>query len=91
VLVRATDRAGNQAAPLALSEIKIDQTPPTSAPVANPSVLWPPDERTVLVTVSGVIADNLSGADLTGSTYTVTDSAGQVALSGTVTVNADGS
>lgn len=91
VLVRATDQAGNQGQPLALQEIKIDQTGPTSSPVPSTSVLWPPNGQTVPVTISGVITDNLSGVDLTEASYTVTDSEGQIDLSGSLTLNADGS
>ncbi len=91
VLARATDAAGNQEVPLALPTIRIDQTPPTSAPSADPSSLWPPDGRTVMVTVTGRITDNLSGVDLGGASYTVDDSEGVVHEGGPVALSADGS
>lgn len=91
VLVRATDAAGNQEVPHALPTIQIDQTPPTSAPSADPSILWPPDGGTVMVTVTGKITDNLSGVDLGGASYTVADSEGVLHESGPVNLSADGS
>jgi hypothetical protein len=90
LLVRATDQAGNTEQPLALAEIKIDQTPPRSNPVALTSVLWPPTGQTVHVIIAGLITDNLSGIDPTGASYAVADSEGQVDLSGTLTLDRHG-
>ncbi len=91
VLIRATDNAGNVETPHALPAIRIDGTPPVSAPSVDVSSLWPPNGRTVEVTVSGTITDSLSGVDPGGATYSVSDSEGQISLGGPLTLGADGS
>jgi len=54
-------------------------------------VLWPSTGKTVPVTVSGIIADAVSGVDARAATYAVTDEYGTVQPNGPVTVNTDGS
>jgi uncharacterized lipoprotein YddW (UPF0748 family) len=67
---RSVDNAGNVEAPQNLT-VRIDQTAPTISLSANPSVIWPPNGKTVPVTISGSGADAVSG--LAGVSYVVTD------------------
>jgi hypothetical protein len=73
VLYRSTDRAGNVEAARTLT-VKLDKSAPTLTLSADPSEIWPPDGRTVNVTLSGQGADAVSG--LAGVTYVVTDEYG---------------
>ncbi|HEX7177210.1 MAG TPA: family 10 glycosylhydrolase [Pyrinomonadaceae bacterium] len=73
VLYRSTDRAGNVEAARTLT-VKLDKSAPTITLSADPSEIWPPDGRTVNVTLSGQGADAVSG--LAGVTYVVTDEYG---------------
>jgi hypothetical protein len=65
------------------------QTPPTTTCTATPNTVWPPNGKTVLVSVSGKITAGTSA--LTANTYNVIDSYGQVQPSGTITLGAGGS
>jgi len=56
----AVDLAGNSATAL-VGNLNIDKTPPSISCTANPSVLWPPDNKLVSVTVSVSLSDSLSG------------------------------
>jgi hypothetical protein len=67
-----------------------DRTPPVITAVPNPSMIWPPTGKDVTVVVSGQITDE-SGINPTSPHYAVTDSYGQVSLSGAVVPAADGS
>jgi uncharacterized lipoprotein YddW (UPF0748 family) len=70
---RSIDNAGNVEAAQSLT-VKIDQTAPTVAISADPSVIWPPNGKTIPVTITGAGADAVSGlADLS---YVVTDEYG---------------
>ncbi|MDQ3686049.1 MAG: family 10 glycosylhydrolase [Acidobacteriota bacterium] len=73
ILYRSTDRAGNTEAAQSLT-IKIDKTAPTIQISANPSVIWPPNGKTVVVTITGSASDMVSG--LAGVSYVVTDEYG---------------
>jgi uncharacterized lipoprotein YddW (UPF0748 family) len=73
VLFRSTDRAGNVEAARSVT-VKLDKTAPALQLSADPSVIWPPDGRTVNVTLSGQGADATSG--LASVTYAVTDEYG---------------
>jgi hypothetical protein len=70
---RSVDNAGNVEAAHSLT-VKIDQTAPTISLSADPSVIWPPNGKTVTVTISGSGADMVSG--LAGVSYVVTDEYG---------------
>jgi uncharacterized lipoprotein YddW (UPF0748 family) len=70
---RSVDNAGNVEAAHSLT-IKIDQTAPIISLSADPSVIWPPNGKTVTVTISGSGADMVSG--LAGVSYVVTDEYG---------------
>jgi hypothetical protein len=82
------DRADNPAS-MSVQGINIDLTAPTITIAANSSILWPPNGKPVAVTVSGVIADTLSGIGPTAA-FTVMDKYGAVQPSGTVSVASDG-
>lgn len=71
-------------------DVKIDQTPPVVTAAANPRSLWPPNGKTVNVTVSGSIADATSGVDPSTARFSVVDSFGRVQPSGPMTVGANG-
>ncbi|HEX9256235.1 MAG TPA: hypothetical protein VF938_11840, partial [Candidatus Angelobacter sp.] len=68
-----------------------DTTPPAVTAAANPSSLWPPDNKMVAVVVSGNITDTQSGVNLSSGAFNVTDEYGTVQPSGNFTINADGS
>jgi len=70
--------------------VESDATPPSLSCAASPNSLWPPNGKSVLVTVSGSITDADSGVDASSAMYAVTDEYGQVQPSGGVTVGADG-
>jgi hypothetical protein len=56
----AVDFAGNSATAV-VGNLNIDKTPPSISCTANPSVLWPPNNKLVSVTVSVSLSDSLSG------------------------------
>ena len=64
-----------------------DTTPPVVTAVATPAVLWPPNGKTVMVTVRG----NVTDAGAVQARYAVTDEYGLVQPSGPVTIATDGS
>jgi uncharacterized lipoprotein YddW (UPF0748 family) len=70
---RSVDNAGNVEAPQSLT-VRIDQTAPAISLSADPSVIWPPNGKTVPVTISGSGADAVPG--LAGVSYVVTDEYG---------------
>jgi uncharacterized lipoprotein YddW (UPF0748 family) len=70
---RSVDNAGNVEAAQSLT-IRIDQTAPAISLSADPSIIWPPNGKTVSVTISGSGADAVSG--LSGVSYVVTDEYG---------------
>jgi inosine-uridine nucleoside N-ribohydrolase len=86
----ATDNAGNVEAPKTIV-IRIDKTPPALSGSANPNRLWPPNGKTVPVTISGTASDNGSSIDTATGAFAVTDSEGQVQPSGSVVLAPDGS
>jgi hypothetical protein len=67
----------------------VPQTPPSATCAANPTTLWPPNGKSVLVTVSGSITAGTSA--LAATTYAVLDGYGQVQPSGNVVLGAGGS
>jgi hypothetical protein len=56
----AVDLAGNSATAV-VGNLNIDKTPPSISCTADPSVLWPPNNKLVSVTVSVSLSDSLSG------------------------------
>jgi glycosidase len=87
--LRALDNAGNISS-LASANFGIDLTPPSVNVSANPSSLWPPNGQFVTVTVSGSLADSLSGVDPTTANYYVADEYSASVRSGKVTVGPNG-
>jgi len=83
------DVAGNSATST-VSGINIDKTPPVITASANPATVWPPNGKMVNVTVSGTMADNLSGINPNTATFAVQDSLGLVQPSGPVSVASNG-
>ena len=69
--------------------VHIDQTAPTITAFASPTTLFPPNHKFVPITVTGHVADNLSGVAHT-VTFHVVDEYGQVQPSGTALVDANG-
>jgi len=67
----------------------IAQTPPSVTCTATPTILWPPNNKQVAVTVSGSVTAGTSA--ITATAFMVRDSEGQVQPSGPVTVGSDGS
>jgi sugar lactone lactonase YvrE len=55
------DRAGNSASTTVIG-INIDMTPPTVACTASPSLLWPPDDKLIPVSLAVDVQDGLSGS-----------------------------
>jgi uncharacterized lipoprotein YddW (UPF0748 family) len=70
---RSVDNAGNVEAAQSLT-VKIDQTAPTVSLSADPSVVWPPNGKTVTVAINGAGADAVSG--LAEVSYVVMDEYG---------------
>lgn len=70
---RSVDNAGNVEAAQSLT-VRIDQTAPAISLSADPSVIWPPNGKTVPVTISGSGTDAVSG--LASVSYVVTDEYG---------------
>lgn len=85
----SVDSSQNKEAPKQL-DVKIDQTPPVVTAAANPRSLWPPNGKTVNVTVSGSIADATSGVDPSTARFSVVDSFGRVQPSGSIAVGPQG-
>lgn len=63
-------------------------TPPMITLSTTPAALWPPNGKTVPVTVSGTITD--TGCTVTAAAYSVTDEYGKVQPSGPVTLSPEG-
>jgi hypothetical protein len=71
----------------------VDTTPPAITVAASPKMLWPPNKKLIMVTVTGTITDNeISGTGVNPSTakFSVTDEYGQVQPNGSLTLNPDG-
>lgn len=69
----------------------VDHDGPTITLSASPTVLWPPNNRMVAITVSGTITDSGSGLRPGSIRYRVVDEYGQVQPAAAITVRADGS
>jgi len=83
------DAAGNVEATHTLT-IRIDSTAPFLSVRANPTTLWPPNHKLVTVTVSGQVADDISGISRSRVSYFVRDEYGHVQPRGTAPVRRDG-
>jgi hypothetical protein len=68
-----------------------DVTGPNITCSANPSTLWPPNGKSVPVTISGGMSDPGSGLNVSTAHYSVWDEYGQVQTNGPLNVSADGS
>jgi probable HAF family extracellular repeat protein len=66
------------------------QRPPSVTCMATPNTLWPPNGKSVVVTVSGTITSDTT-IPPGGNTYAVIDEYGQVQPSGSIALSADGS
>ena len=73
ILYRSTDRAGNAETAKSIT-VKLDTVAPAISLSATPSVIWPPDGKTVNVTINGTGTDAVSG--VANVTYVVTDEYG---------------
>ncbi len=89
VAARVIDKAGNISA-LISAAVNIDLTPPVIIIAATPSSLWPPNGKSVPVTVSGAITDALSGVDPGSVSVRVSDSEGQINLTEPVRIGSGG-
>jgi hypothetical protein len=66
------------------------QMPPTLSCTAMPNTLWPPNAKSILVTVSGGVVPGTQDIPSAGTTYTVIDEYGQVQPRGTIVLSAGG-
>ncbi|HEU0184326.1 MAG TPA: family 10 glycosylhydrolase [Blastocatellia bacterium] len=73
IYYRSVDNAGNVESAQSLT-VRIDQTAPAISLSADPSVIWPPNGKSVPVTITGSGADAVSG--LAAVSYVVTDEYG---------------
>ncbi len=67
-----------------------DKTPPTISLSASTSTLWPPNGKFDAVTLTGSIADALSGVDVNKATFNVVDEYGRVQPTGPVAIGPNG-
>jgi glycosidase len=81
--LRALDNAGNISAP-ATAAFGIDVTAPVVNVAASPASLWPANGTMVPVTVSGTLADGLSGVNPSTAAFVVVDEYGTVQPQGPV-------
>jgi hypothetical protein len=68
-----------------------DTTTPVLTGTATPSILSPPNGKTVNVTIAGVVSDTGSGVDRSSGTFVVSDEYGIDHPAGNLTIAADGS
>jgi len=85
----STDQAGNVETPRSQT-IKLGATPPSITCAGNPSILWPPNGKTVSVTVSGKITGSTSGVNVGSARFAVIDGDGQVQPSGSIALGSSG-
>jgi hypothetical protein len=76
--ISITDNAASSPQSVSLSGTGIDTIPPTISILANPSTLWPPNGKSVPVTVLGAITDSGSGVNPSTLGCNVVDSYGLV-------------
>jgi len=68
----------------------VPQTPPSVTCAATPKTLWPPNGKSVAVTVSGTIVPGTQAIPPSGTVFAVTDQYGQVQPSGAVFLDTEG-
>lgn len=73
ILYRSTDRAGNTESPGSIT-LQIDTIAPVLTLSATPSIIWPPNNKTVNVRIDGTGTDATSG--LASVSYLITDEYG---------------
>jgi hypothetical protein len=69
----------------------VPQMPPSLSCTASPNTLWPPNGKSVLVTVSGNVTPGTQAIIPGSSVFTVADSQREAQPSGSITVGSDGS
>ena len=67
-----------------------DNTRPVVTATVTPTVLWPPNGKTIAVIVTGTVSDAGSGVDLASGEFVVSDEYGVVQPSGGVSMADDG-
>jgi len=67
-----------------------DTTPPMITLSATPKILWPPNGKMVLVTVSGTITDTGSGVNSNSAAYSVQDEYGKLQPTGAIPLSVGG-
>jgi streptogramin lyase len=67
------------------------QVPPNVACAATPDTLWPPNGKSVVITVSGAVTAGTQAIPTDGTTYAVTDEYGLIQPSGSFAFGAGGS
>jgi hypothetical protein len=73
-----------------LNNTPLDTTPPVITLSAAPTVLWPPNGKTVPVTISGTITDIGSGVNANSAAYSVKDEYGEIQPTGAITLGPQG-
>jgi hypothetical protein len=68
----------------------IPQTPPSVSCSATPNALWPPNGKSILVTVSGTTTPGTQAVPAGGTKYATTDEYGQAQPSGSIALGAGG-
>jgi hypothetical protein len=86
----ARDNAGN-VEPEETLTLRLDKTDPTISASSKPRRIWPPDKRTVTLTISGQVQDSLSGVNLSSGHFTLTDEYGEHNAEGGFLISKDGS
>ncbi len=66
------------------------QTPPSVRCTANPTTLWPPNSKPVLVTISGTVTPGTQPIPSGSTSYFVIDKYGQIQPTGSLVLTADG-
>ena len=84
------DNAPRSPQSITLSGTGIDTIPPTVTAAANPSILWPPNNKLVEVVVSGIITDTIDGVNASTAAFNVVDEYGQIQPSDTVILGPGG-
>src|SRR5262249_50668989 len=88
--VRAVDNSGNTDPTPASFTWTVDTTPPGITADASLTMLWPPDGKLVPDTISGVIADALSGVNPDTVAFRVVDEYGDVQPTGPIVMGPGG-
>ncbi|HEX6805227.1 MAG TPA: hypothetical protein VF133_16225 [Terriglobales bacterium] len=73
-----------------LTPVAPDTAPPRITVSATPTILWPPNDKPVTVTVWGRITDDVSGVDAESARYAVGDEYGRIQPKGPVSLDSNG-